>query len=841
MKLGLESWASQNAVDATIDSPGPSPGFVPPKPDELADRFPQYEILDLLGHGGMGAVYKARQRSLDRLVAIKIIKPDAADNAGFAERFHREAKALAKLNHANVVGVIDFDEMDGLFYVVMEYVDGTDLRRLIESKTLAPEQAIEIIPQICEALQFAHDEGIVHRDIKPENILVDSRGRVKIADFGLAKLLANGGPDYALTGTHQVMGTPRYMAPEQMEGARAVDHRADIYSLGVVFYEMLTGELPLGRFDPPSRKATINEEWDAVIMRTLEKEPDRRYQQASDIKLDVDKLSQLDHTAPRPVSSAQLVSAPASLTLDGEAMSSGVVRFDGSQVTLEFDVSEDDAAWFEGSTPGYGKPCKPGVHEVVIPLSEIGSAEFRSGWFSGELLIKTHSVRSVADVPGSDQATVTLAITKENAGAAQQLVNAIEHGLGREPKPVAEGDSADPRVDGSRLMAHPGTMCLGGVMLAIGFALLVASLTSGGGIASPFLWVGIGLSIGGGGCFSDAFSERSKLPVGTMPDAGAIILGLIMLAIGTALFVYSLKNSFVAGDPFLWIGIGLMMGGGGCLQGAWRGPDSDSPHDAEGVPPAKPLPGKPPLLDEVSEPPRITGNLVVAWVTLAAAHAAISSLSQHAANPVVSWILWSLFAVVTPTVLCSFVVWAGQRRRGFRYPVHPGEWLWHIHAIAIVPWFVFQIPVFITQVLEHNGVLNAGPVSYTVVSASFIVVSLLHAILAGVAVFVIREGRWRLYAVTLAVGMLARVAATAFHIASMWTSNGSTFAVVGAISLGFCVLPVVPLGIIAVADAAERKRYPWSHWVGVGLQASFHLLMLAYVIVLISQAREWQG
>ena len=155
-------------------------GFVPPKPQDLAARFPQLEILDLLGYGGMGAVYKARQKSLDRLVALKIIKPDGVHDTGFAERFAREAKALARLNHSNIVCVHDFGESDGLFFFVMEYVDGTNLRRLIEAGELAPEQAIQIVPQVCEALQFAHDEGIVHRDVKPENILIDSKGRIKI-------------------------------------------------------------------------------------------------------------------------------------------------------------------------------------------------------------------------------------------------------------------------------------------------------------------------------------------------------------------------------------------------------------------------------------------------------------------------------------------------------------------------------------------------------------------------------------------------------------------------------------------------------------------------------------
>src|SRR5690606_9610501 len=170
-----------------------------------------------------------------------------------------------------------------LYYIVMEYVDGVNLRQLLADGHLSPEKALTIVPAVCDALQFAHDEGIVHRDIKPENILVDTKGRVKIADFGLARLIRDDLTEDALTHTRQVMGTPRYMAPEQMEGSKNVDHRADIYSLGVVFYEMLTGELPLGRFAPPSQKVQVDVRLDEVVLKTLEKDPSLRYQRAGDV------------------------------------------------------------------------------------------------------------------------------------------------------------------------------------------------------------------------------------------------------------------------------------------------------------------------------------------------------------------------------------------------------------------------------------------------------------------------------------------------------------------------------------------------------------------------------
>src|SRR5262245_56318930 len=292
LRAGLESQAqSDPARRPTAPSPQPTgAGFVPPTPQELAPRFPDLEIIDLLGKGGMGAVYKARQRGLERLVALKILPPEVGADPAFAERFAREARALARLNHQNIVGVHHFGHCGGLYYFLMEFVDGVNLRQAIEGKTLAPKEALAIVPQICDALQYAHDEGIVHRDIKPENILIDKQGRVKIADFGLAKLLGHERPEHSLTGTHQVMGTLRYMAPEQMEGSREVDHRADIYSLGVVFYEMLTGELPIGRFAPPSKKVQIDVRLDEVVLRTLEKEPDRRYQHASDVRTEVETI-----------------------------------------------------------------------------------------------------------------------------------------------------------------------------------------------------------------------------------------------------------------------------------------------------------------------------------------------------------------------------------------------------------------------------------------------------------------------------------------------------------------------------------------------------------------------
>jgi len=312
MRLGLsdrENDAADRGDEAELSwsNDNPVPGRNAAAALDLSVLADKYEIGEQLGQGGMGSVYRARQKSLDRWIALKVIHPQTAAQPGFSERFAREARALARLNHPNIVAVYDFGQVGPLCYFAMELVNGTNLRSLIAAKDLLPEHAFALVPQLCDALQYAHDEGVVHRDIKPENILIDARGRVKIADFGLAKLIDQPSIDGTLTGTNQVMGTMRYMAPEQMEGARQVDHRADIYSLGVVLYEMLTGELPLGQFEPPSRKVPLDQRLDGVVLRALAKEPERRYQQAEHVKTDVSSItgSPQSSTPARPAERAQ--------------------------------------------------------------------------------------------------------------------------------------------------------------------------------------------------------------------------------------------------------------------------------------------------------------------------------------------------------------------------------------------------------------------------------------------------------------------------------------------------------------------------------------------------------
>jgi serine/threonine protein kinase len=267
---------------------GGSADWTPPGVEELAALFPGYQIEALLARGGMGAVYRARQPSLDRLVAIKLLPLEISADEEIAARFRREARALARLQHPNIIAVHDFGTTaEGHLFFVMEYVDGTDLSCLLRGGKLDVAQALDVVRQTCEALQFAHAQGVIHRDIKPANVLVDRNGRVKVGDFGLAKL----------TGTNDLrdqtqpvttFGTPDYTAPEQWRGQ--ADHRADIYSLGVIFYEMLTGDVPHGVFDPPSKKAPVDARLDPVVLRAMQEEPERRYQQAVELRVDLDRV-----------------------------------------------------------------------------------------------------------------------------------------------------------------------------------------------------------------------------------------------------------------------------------------------------------------------------------------------------------------------------------------------------------------------------------------------------------------------------------------------------------------------------------------------------------------------
>ncbi len=265
----------------------------------LGTTLDGFKITELIGRGGMGAVYRATQLSLNRDVALKILPSARDEDAQYLERFHREADILSRLSHPNVVSVIDRGEVDGRPYLVMEYVPGRSLREVLKDGSLSPDEALAVVRSVLSALDHAHAQGVVHRDIKPENVLLGAGGVVKVADFGLSRVL---GPDEVtrLTRTHTMLGTYEYMAPEQREHAKEADARSDLYATGVVLYETIAGELPIGHFDALSRKrpGVCDERIDTIVQRSLEKDPTRRYQDAVEMGDAVSAL--LDNVAPTP-------------------------------------------------------------------------------------------------------------------------------------------------------------------------------------------------------------------------------------------------------------------------------------------------------------------------------------------------------------------------------------------------------------------------------------------------------------------------------------------------------------------------------------------------------------
>ena len=282
----LAYFADQDRVDSLAAMPAVGAGALPAAEEvdlPVGSVLGPYRIEAVIGRGGMGTIYCAVHTSLGRQVAVKVLTEALGKDQVLVDRFRREARALARLDHPHIVRIHDMGAQGELYYFVMEYVDGVNLRQVMETGELNPSQALGLVPKICQALEYAHENGVVHRDIKPENILVDREGEPKIADFGLARVLAGESQIRNLTRTDVVMGTFNYMAPEQQRSS-TVDHRADIYALGVVLYEMLTGELPVGHFAPPSRKVrgdALDTRVDDVVLKALESEPERRYQRAS--------------------------------------------------------------------------------------------------------------------------------------------------------------------------------------------------------------------------------------------------------------------------------------------------------------------------------------------------------------------------------------------------------------------------------------------------------------------------------------------------------------------------------------------------------------------------------
>jgi tRNA A-37 threonylcarbamoyl transferase component Bud32 len=248
-----------------------------------------YERLREIGRGGMATVYLARQTDLDRLVAIKVLNRETLLDGEYVSRFTREARIMAKMNHPHIVAVIESHFSDSECYIVTEYVDGGDFRRLLAPGPLPLPRKLRILLTVSDALQYAHAMGVVHRDVKPSNILLTSTMEPKLADFGIATALW--GQNTQLTATRQAIGTMDYIAPEQGENARHVDARADLYSLGVIFYILVTGRKPVGAFPPPADLvSSLPKRLNALIMKCLQPHPQDRFKSAANLSSELRQI-----------------------------------------------------------------------------------------------------------------------------------------------------------------------------------------------------------------------------------------------------------------------------------------------------------------------------------------------------------------------------------------------------------------------------------------------------------------------------------------------------------------------------------------------------------------------
>jgi len=390
-----------------------------PSVKELAPHFPQLEITRLIGRGGMGAIYQARQNSLGRNVALKLLSQEVSGDDEFVERFEREARALAMLSHPNIVTVFDFGRTpNGLAYLIMEFVEGANLRQAISARRLTPSEAIELIVSIGKAIEYAHSKGVVHRDLKPENILLGEDGSAKVADFGIAKIVNDPYQRLTLTATRQVLGSPHYLAPEQLEAPDQVDHRIDLYAIGVVFYELLTGQLPLGMFEAPSHLVKeIDPRLDPIVLRLLQRNPAKRYQSVRDFLTDVRACSSTEPGTFQP--SVASTSQPASVPFTAEshgglAEAQGILQVTSTGILVEYIVV--DAIF--GS-------IKSELKQVEVPRERILRMSLSPGVFSSKLTIATNAMTVVSQLPGGESGQIKLVVKNADRELAEQVLQSL--------------------------------------------------------------------------------------------------------------------------------------------------------------------------------------------------------------------------------------------------------------------------------------------------------------------------------------------------------------------------------------------------------------------------------
>jgi len=430
-------------------STGGTVGWSPPSVEQLQCLLANYEIIDVIGQGGMGAVYVGRQLSLDRLVAIKILPAEALKQAGSedaVDRFKNEARSMARMNHPGIVGVYDFGETpDDQFYLVMEHVDGTDVAQMILSQGRLPdEHALSITAHVCDALHYAHSHGVIHRDIKPANILLNREGQVKIADFGLAKRTESG--SRGITRTNMTMGTPDFIAPEALIEGLTVDHRSDIYSVGVMLYNMLTGEVPRGMFKMPSAKAGSDPRFDAIVLKAVQAERDERYQTVQEMRRDLDviltiPMAKVEKTGPAPVPSRSISSkVPARPVATGPrkvptgqrpAASTGPKPMAGQAKAVTAAHRPAQGAAPGGAAPrpagspaqgvsSRGKPAAPNPVLLFGGIAGAVAAVLGGWWMIAGGTHKTGQAPQFASSGGGDRSTTQPSSSASSSGGTQQ-------------------------------------------------------------------------------------------------------------------------------------------------------------------------------------------------------------------------------------------------------------------------------------------------------------------------------------------------------------------------------------------------------------------------------------
>ncbi|HVO12964.1 MAG TPA: serine/threonine-protein kinase [Vicinamibacteria bacterium] len=323
---------------------------LPESPLGPGSRFGDYEILAELGAGGMGRVYRARDLTLERVVALKTLAPQLGGDPAFVQRFLKEARAAARLNHPNIVQIYSFGQVAGTYYLAMEYVDGRSLGAFLRSGPLAELDAISVVRHACRALAVAHAEGLVHRDIKPDNLMLTRRGEVKLVDLGIAKRVDE---DQSLTQTGHAVGTPHYISPEQISGSRDIDGRADIYSLGATLYHLVTGHTPFkgpsGAVvmtmhltqplpDPRTHVPGLSEGLCRVVRKSMAKRREERYADVDALDRDLYRVQvgeppEADEPGETAVETSTSPPHPTTATSQGQA-TTGALAFAEAQLRL---------------------------------------------------------------------------------------------------------------------------------------------------------------------------------------------------------------------------------------------------------------------------------------------------------------------------------------------------------------------------------------------------------------------------------------------------------------------------------------------------------------------------